>query len=39
VPRIALECNSTGATLVLDAEPSAKVEGVGGTPYPFEHYK
>jgi hypothetical protein len=34
--RTALDRNSTGATLVLDAEPSAEIDGVCGTPYPFE---
>jgi hypothetical protein len=33
---MALERNSTGATLVLDVEPSSEVDAVGGTPYPFE---
>jgi hypothetical protein len=31
-----LERNSTGATLALDAEPSAEIDGVCGTLYPFE---
>jgi hypothetical protein len=33
---MALERNSTGATLDLDVEPSAEIDVVGGTPYPFE---
>jgi hypothetical protein len=33
---MALECNSTGETIVLDVEPSAEVDAVGGATYPFE---
>jgi hypothetical protein len=34
--RVSLDRNSTGATLILDAEPSAEIDGACGTPYPFE---
>jgi hypothetical protein len=33
---MALDRNPTGATAALDAEASAKIDAVGGTPYPFE---
>jgi hypothetical protein len=33
---MALDRNSTGATLVLEVEPSAEIDAVCGTPYPFE---